>query len=116
MSGERRKNTDETIFDVDFLDPVTAGLVRGGNCDTLYKLIEYRGRQLLQVGVSLDKGHKLSHTYGLLLLLVQFSLENLDIGGQRALFFLIGGGQFRKSLVCQFAGNVVLVDTLKQSV
>lgn len=101
---------------MDFLDPVTAGLVRGGNRDTLYKLIEYRGRQLLQVGVSLDKGHKLSHAHGVLLLLVQFGLENLDIGGQCALFFLIGGRQFRESLVCQLAGNVVLIDTLKQSV
>ena len=42
MNGERRKNTDEMILDMDFLDPVTAGLVRGGNRDPLYKLIEYR--------------------------------------------------------------------------
>ena len=101
------------ILDMDFLDPVTAGLVRGGNRDPLYKLIEYRGCQLLQVGVFLNKGHKLGYVSGLLLLLVQFGMEDLDSGGQCALFILVGGGQFGKPLVCQLAGNIVLIDTLE---
>lgn len=103
-------------MDCELLYPLTVDLLRLVDLYAVYQLIQHTGRQLLRPCVFADGGNEHIRCHGLAAQLIHFRAERLDLFRQFLLFRLISAGHFGKAFIGQLARNIVLIDTLKQSI
>ena len=96
--------------------PYPVNLLRLMDFDVIDQLIEHPGGQNLGSCVFTDGGDKHIRRYRLAAELVHFSTEGLDLLGYLLLFIFVSAGHFGKAVIRELAGNIVLIDTLKQSI
>jgi len=96
--------------------PYPVDLLRLVDFDVIDQFIEHPGDQGLGSGVFADGGDKHIRRYGLTTELVHFRTEGLDFLRYLLLFILIPTGHFGKAVIRELAGNIVLIDTLEQSI
>ena len=102
------------VMDHKVLLPYPVDLLRLMDFDVIDQLIEHPGGQNLGSGVFADGGDRHIRRYRLAAELVHFSTEGLDLLGYLLLFIFISAGHFGKAVIREPAGNIVLIDTLKQ--
>ena len=102
------------VMDHKVLLPYPVDLLRLMDFDVIDQLIEHPGGQNLGSGVFADGGDKHIRRYGLAAELVHFNTEGLDLLEYLLLFIFISAGHFGKAVIREPAGNIVLIDTLKQ--
>ena len=100
-------------MDAKSLLPHTINFLRMVNLDLLNQLIEHPGRELACAGVLSHQRDEHIRGHGLTALLLDFGAELFDFLRQFLLLILIPSGHFRKTVIGEFAGNIVLIDTLK---
>ena len=103
-------------MDAKSLLPHPINFLRIVNLDLLNQLIEHPGRQLAGAGVPSYQRDEHIRGHGLTALLLDFGAELFDFPRQFLLLILIPSGHFRKTVVGELAGNIVLIDAFKQSV
>ena len=86
------------------------------NFDFLNQLVEHPGRELTCAGVLSHQRDEHIRGHGLAALLLDFGAEFFDFLHQLFLLVLIPSGHFRKTVIGELAGNIVLIDAFKQSV
>ena len=92
------------------LHSLPAALIRRGNIDPVHKIMQYSGRQFLQVGIFLRPEDELLNAVGFFLLLGNLLFQKLYFLRQLCLLIFIVGGQLFKSAIIDFAGDVVLIE------
>ena len=98
------------------LFPLAVDLLRLMDLDALDQLIQHPGRQFPGPCVFADGGNEHIRSHGSAAQLVQLGTECLDLLGKLLLLLFIPAGHFRKAVVAELAGNIVLIDTLNQSI
>ena len=98
------------------LFPLAVDLLRLMDLDALDQLIQHPGRQLLGPCVFADGGDEHIRSHGPAPQRVHFGTERLDLFSKLLLLLFIPAGHFGKTVVAELAGNIVLIDTLKQSI
>ena len=91
-------------------------LLRLVDLDALDQLIQHPGPQLPGPCVFVDGGDEHIRSHGPAAQLVHRGTECLDLFNKLLLFLIIPAGHFGKAVVAQLAGNIVLIDTLKESI
>ena len=86
-----------------------------GDINFIHKLPENRGVKLLHIGVLSDRCNELSDVDFLLLLFLNFLPQMFDKICKVGLFQLIVTGQFDETLVGELAGNIILIQFLRDS-
>ena len=84
--------------------------------DFFHQFIQHPGCQLAGAGVFADQGDEHIRGHGLAALLFDFGAELFDFLGQLLLLVLISPGHSGKAFVRDFAGNIVLIEALKEAV
>lgn len=98
------------------LHSLPAALIQRGNIDPVHKIMQHNGRQFLQVGIFLRPEDELFNAVGLFLLPGNLLLPELHLFRQLRLLLFVVSGQFLKSAVVDFAGDVILIEPLEQAV
>lgn len=104
----------EGVVDVHLLLAVAAGLVRRVDHDFLNQIPQHPRRQLLEVGVLLDRFEKAGDVHRLAVCFLDVCLELLDLLFQGALLLLVSVRKDFETLVGELAGDVVLVEPLDE--
>ena len=104
------------VMDHQVLLPYPVDFLRLVDFDVIDQFIEHPGGQGLGSSVFADGGDKHVRRYGLTTELVHFRTEGLDFLRYLLLFILIPTGHFGKAVIRELTGNIVLIDTLEQSI
>ena len=84
--------------------------------DLLHQFVEHTRRELSGAGAFADDGHEHIRLGCAAALLAYLGAELFYFLCQFLLLILIAAGHLRKAVVAELAGNIVLIDTLKQVV
>ena len=98
------------IMDAKSLFPYTINFFRIINLNLLNQLIEHPGRELACAGVLSYQRDEHIRGHGLTALLLDFGAELFDFLCQFLLLILIPSGHFRKTVIGELAGNIVLIE------
>ena len=104
------------VVDAEPLLPYPVHLLSVEYLDFLDELVQHPGREFSCAGIFANQGDEHIRGHSLAVLLVNFGSERLDFLCQLLLFVLIPSGHFCKTVIGELAGNIVLIDTLKQPV
>ena len=96
--------------------PYTVDLFCIEHFDFFHQFIQHPGCQLFCSGVLANQTDKHIRCHGAAALLFDFGAELFDFLGQLLLLVLISPGHSGKAFVRDFAGNIVLIDALKEAV
>jgi len=96
--------------------PYAVDLLSIEHFDLLNQFVQHPGRQFSRSGVLADKTDKHIRCHGTAALLLYFGAELFYFLRQFLLLVLIPPGHFCKAVIRELAGNIVLIDALKETV
>ena len=104
------------VVNAEPLLPYTVDLFCIEHFDFFHQFIQHPGCQLFCSGVLANQTDEHIRCHGAAALLFDFGAELFYFLCQFLLLVLIPSGHFRKTVVREFAGNIVLIDAFKQPV
>ena len=117
--GQHRWNLDRSdavIVDAKPLLPYAVDLLSIEHFDLLNQFVQHPGRQFPRSGVLADKTDKHICRHGTAALLFYLGAELFYFLRQLLLLVLIPPGHFCEAVIGELAGNIVLIDALKEAV
>ena len=117
--GQHRWNLDRSdavIVDAKPLLPYAVDLLRIEYFDLLNQFVQHPGRQFPRSGVLANKTDKHIRCHGTAALLLYLGAELFYFLRQLLLLVLIPPGHFCEAVIGELAGNIVLIDALKETV
>ena len=117
--GQHRWNLDRSdavIVDAKPLLPNAVDLLSIKHFDLLNQFVQHPGRQFPRSGVLANKTDKHIRCHGTAALLLYFGAELFYFLRQLLLLVLIPPGHFCEAVIGELAGNIVLIDALKEAV
>ena len=104
------------VVNAEPLLPYTVDLFCIEHFDFFNQFIQHPGCQLFCSGVLANQTDEHIRCHGTVALLFDFGAELFDFLGQLLLLVLISPGHSGKAFIRDFAGNIVLIDALKEAV
>ena len=104
------------VVNAEPLLPYTVDLFCIEHFDFFHQFIQHPGCQLFCSGVLANQTDKHIRCHGAAALLFDFGAELFDFLGQLLLLVLISPGHSGKAFIRDLAGNIVLIDALKEAV